>query len=171
MQEHDTLPVGIVIERRRIENPWQDYSWRTVGIIPGAPHIDSWLELRSSNDWTHFHAGTLTVELFGRETQGYMVNLANKVPSCYVILRQGDEPEDHEVEPFHATVCPFEAQNYLDSGEDIIDALPMDPGMIAWVKAFCDRNHKDEPFYKRKRREHGEDAGRAPRLRRAYGRR
>lgn len=171
MQEQDSLPVGIVLERRRINNPWQDFQWRTIGIIPGAARIDRWLDLRRGDGWNHFHAGTLTVRLFGRETQGYMVNLANTVPACYVILRQGEDAGDHDVEPFHATLCPFEAQSYLDAGEDIVDAVAMDTGMAAWLRAFCDRNHKDEPFYKRKRRNHTDAAERGPRRPPAIGRR
>lgn len=36
----------------------------------------------------------------------------------------------------------------------------MPDGVIAWVKAFCDHHHVDEPFKKRKRKEHDpNDAG------------
>ena len=50
------------------------------------------------------------------------------------------------------TVCPYEAQDYLDSGEEIVEAVAMPEGVVAFVQAYIDEHHVDEPFYKRKRK-------------------
>jgi len=35
MEWRETLPLGIVLERRKIDNPWVDHTWRPVAVIPG----------------------------------------------------------------------------------------------------------------------------------------
>ena len=44
------VPLGIVVERRTIDNPWIDYRWKAVGVIPGAAPLlpqDEWALLGS----------------------------------------------------------------------------------------------------------------------------
>ena len=45
----------------------------------------------------------------------------------------------------------YEAQDYLDSGEEIVEPVPMPDGLIAWIKDFTDTHFVEEPFIKRKR--------------------
>ncbi len=156
MRRQESLPLGVVVERREIEHPWQDFAWRPVAVIPGASPRDPlgpWLELARGEDWVRFHAGTLPLELFRKETEGYRVNLSQEPPRVFVCLRGAEDPEcDHEVTPFLVTVCPYEAQDYLDSGEEIVEAVAMPEGVVAFVQAYIDEHHVDEPFYKRKRK-------------------
>jgi len=53
--------------------------------------------------------------------------------------------------PVTVTASPYLAEDLLD-GDDIVEALAMPEGLIAWVQAFIDRHHVDEPFVKRKRK-------------------
>ncbi|MGB0683668.1 MAG: DUF3305 domain-containing protein [Magnetovibrionaceae bacterium] len=151
-QANDSLPIGVVIERREIESRWADHSWRPVSIIPGAPPVAEWKEIRTGEGWVQFHAATLPLEIFGKETEGYRVNLANNPPVVYVVLRPGEEVEDNEVEPMLVTVCPFEANSYEESGDEIVEGIPMPPDILAWLQKFVDDNHVEEPFKKRKRK-------------------
>ena len=105
-----------------------------------------------------FHSGTLTLELFRAETEAYKVNLAQNPPRIFVLLRREDDPESaHDYVPFLVTASPYEAQDYLDSGEEIVEGVPMPPDVIAFVQAYVEQNHVDEPFYKRKRKRHDPD--------------
>ena len=154
-----SMTLGVVIERREIDNPWQQYSWRPVAVILGAPAVEGRKVLRRGDRWVHYHAATLPLELHRRETEAYKVNLAGDPPSVYVVLRE-DEDEDSDEDgytPFCITASPYEAQDYLDSGEEIVEGIPMDDGLIAWVQSFIDRHHVDEPFYKRKRKRYDPD--------------
>lgn len=177
MRKQESLPLGVVLERRRIDNPWQDYTWKPVAVIPGAGPCDprgEWPVLAGGKDWAQFHAGTLMLELFRKETEGYKVNLSQQPPRLFVGLRSGEDMDsDHEVVPFLVTACPYEAQDYLDSGEDQVDAVAMPDAVIAFVQDFIDRHHVDEPFRKRKRTraESGDEAfaRRPARLRRRGG--
>jgi len=150
------LPLGIVVERRAVDNPWISHTWRAISVIVGAPTLspfDEWTLMREGDGWAQFHAGTLTLDLFRKETEGYKVNLSQDPPRLYVVLRDDDEAGSaHEVVPFLVTVSPYEAQDYLDSGEDQVDAVAMPEAVIAFVEAFVGHHHVEEPFYKRKRK-------------------
>ncbi len=49
------------------------------------------------------------------------------------------------------TASPYEAQDYTDSGEEIVEKVPMPAGLIAWVREFVEEFHEDEVFVKRRR--------------------
>jgi len=164
----ETTALGVVLERRPSDHPWLDHSWRAIGVIPGAPALDpkgAWKELRRDGEVVQFHAGTLEVSLFRKETEGYRANLSQHPPRIFVVLRRDEDPDSpHEFTPFHVTACPFEAQIYLDNGEDMVEAVAMPEIVAAWVKDYVDRHHVDQPFKKRKRRPHvpQDEAARQP---------
>jgi hypothetical protein len=154
----ETVELGVVLERRPSAHPWLEHSWHAVGVIPQAPAADPkapWRELLRDGEVVQYHAGTLPLSLFRKETDGYRLNLAQEPPRVFVVIRRDEDPQSpHELRPFHVTACAFEAQIYLDNGEDIVEAVTMPEVVAAWVRDFVARNHVEEPFKKRKRRPH-----------------
>jgi hypothetical protein len=152
-----TMPLGIVVERRSSDNQWVDFEWNVVSVLPGAAEIEDWVELRKGSDqngdWVQYHAATLPLEIFRKETEGYKFNLTLEQPAIFIVLRESDEEEDeHEIFPFLATVCPYEAQDYLDSSEEIVESVPMPEGVMAWLSQYIEQHYVEEPFKKRKRK-------------------
>ena len=174
MERSISMPLGVVVERRELDNRWQRFAWKAVAVIPGAPPITGWRELARGERFVRWHAATLSLELHRTETEAYRVNLSGRSPSTYVVLRRTEPSErtaGNEVRPFLVTASPYEAEGYLE-GDDVVEAVPMPQALIAWVQAFVDRHHVDQPFVKRKRKrakaESGdtgdrEDRGPAPR--------
>ena len=165
----ERLDLGVVLERRETDNPWIDHSWHAAAVIVGAAALDPlgpWQRLTEIEGRVQFHAGTLPLELFRRETEGYKVNLSQDPPRIFVVLRQVEEPDSpHDIAPFLITVCPYEAQDYLDAGEDLVEVVTMPDAVTAFVKAYCDQHHVEEPFRKRKRKRYDPQAvgfGRRP---------
>ncbi len=150
MDRLETMRLGVLVERRDIDNPWQDYVWRPVAVIPGAPEVDQWKVVNRGQGWIHYHAATLSLELHRKETEAYHYNLASRPPVIYVILRQDEEAGEREVEPFMVTASPAESQDFLDAGDDIVEAVAMPEVVVDWVQAFVDTHHVDQPHYKRK---------------------
>lgn len=145
---HSTLPLGIVLRRTPGVTQWQRHVWRAHAVLPGAGSAD-WAEMRRDGDVVEYHAGTLELELFGPDTEAYIHGLQAREPSVYIIMRPtGDEPP---LELLVATVSPYEAQDYADSGEEIIEKVPMPASLRAWVEAFVAEHHQEETFVKRKR--------------------
>jgi len=154
MSALEKLNVGIVVEQREIDNPWQDYSWSPVGVLPGAATDEdgNWKLLRKGEGWSHFLAGTLDIELFRGETEGYRYNLSNDPPQVYVVLSPGEEADDPDVVPFLVTICPYEAESYSENGDDIVEGVEMPDEICGWVQDFIDKYHVDVPFQKRKQK-------------------
>ncbi len=154
-----TMPVSVVVERRAINSQWLDHVWRPVGVLPVAANDHGKL-LAEGEGWTQFHGGTLDIELFRGETEGYRNNLSQASPMVYVVLRKNEEADGLEYEPFLATVCPYEAIGYSEDNDDMVEGVPMPPEIMIWVQDFVTRHHVDTPFVKRKNKRHQDDHGR-----------
>lgn len=166
------MPVGIVVERRDSSHPWADHAWRPVAVAPGAPPMDpagSWKMLKQGEGWEHYLAGTLDIEVWRTDTEAYLDCLSADPPQVFVVLREPADGE-HEVVPFLATVSTYEAQDYTDGGDDIVEGVPMPDSVMSWLRAFIDAHHAPEPFRKRRlRRKNDEDTGPKPRYGRGSG--
>src|SRR3546814_7777853 len=46
MDKTETLPLGVVLEWRRVDHPWKDHDWRPVAVIPGARSEEHTSELQ-----------------------------------------------------------------------------------------------------------------------------
>lgn len=166
MDRIESMPLGIVVERRDSSHPWQDHHWLPVAVIPGAAPMDPagpWRVLDQGKGWVRYLAGTLTLELFRSDTEGYRYNLSTSPPAVYVVLREATDSE-HEVVPFAVTVSPYEGQDFLDTGEDIVEGVPMPEGLLGWVAKYVEIHHVDQPFRKRRqrRRDDGETSAEPP---------
>lgn len=160
MKNSERLRVGVLLERRHIAHPWQEYAWHAAGVIPGAPDIAGPRLLHQGEGWARYHMATLDIELFPRETEGYRFNLSQAQPVVYVLWRHENEDTEQQPEVFHVTVCPYEAQDYQDGGDVVVEAVTL-PDLVAhWMRFYIARHHVDEPFEKRRRKGH-EAAGEA----------
>jgi hypothetical protein len=145
------LQVGVVIRKQPGVTRWAKWVWNAVAVLPGAGPAD-WREIRREGEAVEYHAATLTMEVHRDEAEGYLVALTNNPPCVYVVLRPSEDPEaEHEVEVFLVTASAFEAQDYNDSGEEIVEAVPMPASLIGWLSDFVGRHHKEEKFVKRRR--------------------
>lgn len=144
--------IGVVVERRDSASPWSDGTWRTSEVMLAAPEDDAWKVLDEGEGWRRFYAGSLTVELFKRETEDYKMNLSQPNPAVYIVLRPGNDEDVGDVVPFLATFSPYEAECYLESGEMTVDGVPAPLSLMAWAAAFVETFHVDEPFKKRKQK-------------------
>jgi len=148
------IRLGVVLERRRIDHPWQKERWRAIAVIPWAPEIT---EVRvlvrdEAAGVASWHVATLPLEVHRTDTESYKYNLSGRVPQVYVVLRPGDRP-DFPWWPVLLTVSPFEAEAYAGGSEEQVDGVAMPEPVIAWLKAFVDRHHVDRPFHKRRRKD------------------
>ena len=163
------MPISVVIERRGTGNRWLPDLWRPLGVLPRTD-AERGSQLAAGDGWAHYHGGTLEIELYSGETEGYLTNLSQDPPVVFVVLRRSDEPGVLEFEPFLATVCPYEAMGYTQDSDDIVEGVPMPPEIVTWLQEFVTRHHVEVPFQKRKNKRHHDDyGGRQPRDARARG--
>jgi hypothetical protein len=149
MEQVSTLPVAIIIERRKIDHPWQSHRWQVVEVLPGAPAAAPWTQIAMGEGWERYHAGTVELALYHRETESYKYNIESTNPSVYVVLRPSSD--ERGVMLHTAIIGAGEAHAYAETIEDVVEAVPMPDAVRDWVSAFVAAHHVDQPRFKRKR--------------------
>jgi hypothetical protein len=145
------LPVGVVVRRQPGVTRWATVIWRPVAVLPGAAPA-RWRELRREGAAVEYHAATLRLELHRADVEAYLVSLAMAPPAVFVVLRR--DPAGGRDFPYkvHAvTASAYEAQDYQDSGDEIVEPVAMPPGLVAWVDDFAWAHASGEAFVKRRR--------------------
>lgn len=146
-----SLPVGIVVRKTPGVTRWASWAWKVTAVLPGAGPAD-WRELRREGDAVEYHAATLPLDLWSTDTEAYLVTLSARVPGLVVVLHD-DEAADAAMpwKPALVTASAYDGQDYMDSGDGLIELVPMPSGLIAWIAGFVAEHHVEEPFLKRKR--------------------
>jgi hypothetical protein len=80
----ETAEVGVVVERRVLDNPWVDHAWVPVAVLAGAPVATPWTILEQTARLVRYYAGTFEVEFFGTDTTMYRENLRSSQPSLWI---------------------------------------------------------------------------------------
>ncbi len=140
------LPLGIVIRRVPGKTRWVRHVWKAVDLLPGAGPA-AWKVLREEGEAVEYHAATVTLELWRTDTEAYLSALSARVPSIGVIM--SNDPDRPQV--LLATASPYETQDYLDSGEELVELVPMPEGLVALIRDFVEEHHTEEAFVKRRR--------------------
>ncbi|WP_152207947.1 DUF3305 domain-containing protein [Marinobacter changyiensis] len=147
------LQIGAVVRRSPGVTQWARYIWKPVAVIPGAPEA-FWKELVREGEVVDYHAGTVAMELFRADVEGYLVSLNMAAPSVWVVMdkdQSSRSPSGWVVSTI--TASAHEALDALDSGESIVEAVPIPESLAAWIKEFIDMHYIEEPFKKRRRDE------------------
>jgi hypothetical protein len=143
------MPVAVIVERRAVDNPWIDHSWKAIEVLPGAPLAAPWTTLAAGPGWTRYLAGVAQLAMYRNETETYKHNIEAEVPAVYVFLRRADEEPGLRL--LGATVCVGEVEAHSDAGDDIVEAVPMPPEIRDWMAEFVALHHVERAFFKRKR--------------------
>ncbi len=147
-----SLPLGIVVEKRKSSHPWADWIWKPVSVVLNAPADAMWEEMLSEPEAVQYLAGTLFLTLHRKDTEALRANLMLPEPELYVVLRGEEEAgDDFPFEPYLVTASAYDAQDMTDAGDDIVDKVPMPEVVAAFIQAFVEEHHVEEEFIKRKR--------------------
>jgi molybdopterin-guanine dinucleotide biosynthesis protein A len=142
--------VAVLVERRDGSSQWVTDSWRPVEALADAPGGSTWTMLRRGDGFEHYLATGVRVVLHRSDLASYRYNLGGVEPRLYVVLRLTGEA-NQPVKVVMATIAPDEAQAMSESGEDMVDGVPLPPALFEWAMAFCACHPPDEPMRKRKR--------------------
>lgn len=148
-EKYAEMPLGVVVRRVPGVTKWAPWAYAAVAVLPGAGEA-AWKVLRQDGDVTEFHAATVRLQLHGAEAEAYLNGLSADVPSIYVVMRPAEEGP-HPYDILLATASPYESQDYDDSGEEIVEKIPMPEGLVAWVRDFAFAHYEEEEFKKRRR--------------------
>ena len=145
-----SIPIGVVVRRTPGVTRWAKYAWRASAVLPGAGGAD-WKVLRTEGDVTEYHAATVPLTLYVSDAEAYAHELMTREPSVYAILRPNEGSTDLPWTVALVTASPYEAQDYCDSAEELVEKIAMPEGLLAWVADFVDTYYEEEAFVKRRR--------------------
>ena len=131
-----TIPVSVLVERRRGVTQWQEHVWRPTGVQVETHDLPPWTMLHDDGIRALFHAGVADVSLFPTDTLNYKHNLDAAAPRLWVILRTSDTAPGLAL---HAVTA--------DAGE----AHPLPPALQDRIAAFVAEHHVEREFHKRRR--------------------
>ena len=150
-QKELSLPLGVIVEKRASSHAWQDHIWLPIAVFQTDDLNADWKVMMEGEGFTRYHAATAYLNLHRKETDALNLNLEGE-GEIYVVLSE-DESENAKM-PYKVhlvTASSYEAQDYLDTGEDIIEKVPMPEPIAALIAAFANEHHVEEKFIKRKR--------------------
>jgi Protein of unknown function (DUF3305) len=144
-----SIPVGVVIERRKAKSTWVDFVWRPTAVLPGVPDAAPWTALDSDSERTNFYAGPATIDFYRSDTPGYRDNLATGEPLLWVVLRPtgGDPP--YEIAA--VTAEPSEGEAFTGDTSNLVESVPMPDSVRAVLADFIAEYHVEHSFAKRTR--------------------
>lgn len=144
-----SIPIGVVIERRKAKSPWVDFVWRPVAVLPGVPDAVPWTELDGDADRMNFYGGAAEIELYRPDASGYRDNLATGAALLWVALRPTGLEPPYEIAA--VTAEPSEGETFTESVTDIVETVPMPEPVRAAIAEFVAEHYVEHPFVKRKR--------------------
>jgi Protein of unknown function (DUF3305) len=150
---HVCIPVGVVVERYKATSPWLDSVWRPVAVLCGLPDAAPWSALDAEADAATFDIGAAEIKLYRTETDHYRANLASAAPSVWVALRPTGVLPAYDL--FALTADPSEGESFTQSGDVLVDAVPMPAALRHIVEAFVAEHYVEQPIYRRKRDRNG----------------
>ncbi|MGC2855762.1 DUF3305 domain-containing protein [Novispirillum sp. DQ9] len=158
----ETLPVWVVAERRVLAGPWPTTRWTVTAVGPGTADMAPGTVLERGDGWERLYMGTAPLRLYAGETANYLHALRAERPTLAVILRRA---EGDGMRLLTVTVDPGEVDVHADSGDDLIEAVPLPRAIGAWVRNFVAAHHVDRPVWRRRRDSADPDAlGRRPKV-------
>ena len=146
--------VAVVVERIPLANRWASEQWRVAGVEPDdAPSAPPRKQLEDATH-TLWRFPGFVVELHRSEAEGYFLNISSPEPKIFVMWRdpQSDGADDDMVKvlPHLVTVSYNEAGRLLDGGERV-DAVPLPPEVMEWMRPFVVEHYRPEPKRKSRR--------------------
>ena len=141
------FPIAVIMERRRLNNPWVDAAWEAVGVVPAFDDADPAprciVDEAERGQWRF---GGFALELFRDEAENYFANITAPIPKVFVMWRM----DGARARPAAVSVSYGEAARWLDSGEQV-DGVAMPREIADWVGDFVNTHYKPEPKKKVKR--------------------
>jgi hypothetical protein len=144
-----SIPVGVVVERRRAKSVWAEFLWRPVSVLAGKPSAEPWTVLDVQAESVLFYAGEAVIELHRTESTYYRDNLASDTPRLWVVLSPTGSDRPYEL--LTVTADPAEGEGFTDAGNNLVETVPMPQDILAIVGQFIATHHVERSFIKRRR--------------------
>lgn len=134
------MHVAVIMQRRRVDNPWQSHVWEPAGVLAGYAGEARPRVIVEDPGLTQWLYPGFDVVLQRAEAEGYFHNISAPAPNVFVLWRL----EDERAVPHYVTVSYDEASRWMDGGAQV-DAVAMPQAMRTWVRGFVEEHYRPEP--------------------------
>ena len=131
------LAIGVIMQRRSLENRWVSEAWSAVGVVPLAGVGTGVQMLATSAERDTYLVPGLHLELFPDEDEGYFENAMAPEPKVFVKWRM----QENRAIPVIASVSYAEGTRMFDCGE-AADGVPMSGEIHAWLLAYLQAHYQ-----------------------------
>jgi hypothetical protein len=131
--------VAVIMQRRAIDNRWQNEAWEAAGILADLPAGEPRLLLSTPALAQWLYPG-FDVLLHRSEAEGYFHNVSAAVPFVFVHWRM----EEGRAVPRYVTVSYDEASRWMDGGAQV-DPVAMPAALCAWLAEFVAEHYRPQP--------------------------
>jgi len=142
-----SMPVAVIMQRRKVEHRWADEAWAAVGVVPDRGNLPPLQVLGESPERDYYLVSGLELELHTDENEGYYENCVAPESKVFVLWRM----IDGRAIPVRASVSYVEGTRMFDSGESA-DGVTMPAEIYAWVAGYLREHYTPRP---RRGRQHG----------------
>jgi Protein of unknown function (DUF3305) len=142
-----SIPIGVVIERRKAKGAWADFVWRPAAVLPGVPDAAPWTKLDSDSECTRFYAGSARIELHRSDVSGYRDNLRSGAALLWVVLQPSGRERPYTIAA--VTAEPSQGEAYSESAINLVDTVPMPAPVRAIIAQFVTEHCAEQPLVER----------------------
>ena len=154
----EKIPLCVILAREKIDSKWTDFQWRPVSVVLDAPGGVHGKIRETGETWTHYFLECEPLELHRNDAPAYRENLMAQDPASLWVVLQEEDDGDIPYSVQLVTASPFEAQDYLDSGELVVETVDMPELLRAHIEDYVERCPEEEAFIKRKQKKKFIDA-------------
>lgn len=152
MEKELRIKVGVIAEERAARSRWVDNVWGPVAVVEGGGTTAEGTLMHDGERVHTFFMGCAEICCHRAESEAYLQNLQSSLPGLYVILRRDEEQRRPLSWYVHTvTASPYEAQDYCDTGEEIVGRVAIPAGIGRALQAFVAAYPPEEPPRKRRR--------------------
>lgn len=143
--------VGLVMQRRPINNRWQPFQWRPIELISEPLPVKTGMQcIRNDDADTRWLFTGIEIQLLTAESEGYFLNISSPTP-CWFVMWRLEEVDHQEIAvPKCLTLSYNEASRWMDGGERV-DTLPASPEIVDMLAGFTGRHYRPEQKAKRRK--------------------
>ncbi len=156
----ELVPLCVILARKDAQSQWADYIWEPVSVMLDPPPNMHGKIHSTGPDRTEYFIECEPLELHRKDAPAYRENFQmQERPSLWVVLNDEDDAEaDLPFNVHLVTASPYEAQDYLDSGELVVGTIEMPETLRLFLEGYIDACPPEEEFIKRKqKRKYHED--------------
>jgi hypothetical protein len=148
------IPVCVILARKEIQSTWSDHVWEPISVVLDAPKGVHGKVRQVGDSWTQYFMECDPLELHRKDAPAYQEGLLQNDKGCLWVVLAEEEDNQNSL-PYYVqlvTASPYEAQDYLDSGELLVETVDMPELLRLHIEEYIAKCPEEEKFIKRKQK-------------------